>query len=199
MGNITIDCLLHSLTKLLYYAGNTDLEYIRVGTSGGIGVEAGSVIITQQAYMPNLQPYYQVYELDQEIKIPTLMNDNLVQRIIASQPNNIDFTIRVGNSIAADDFYLGQCRYDGAMLPRQDRIWREIFFQRIQKLNIYNFEMESTALAAFCYQAQIPATMIAVTLLNRLYGDQITASNQQLAEYSDRSQMIAINYLISKY
>lgn len=195
MGNISIDALLHTITKLLYYAGNTAVEYIRVGTSGGIGVEAGSIIITQNAYMPNLAPYYTSYELDQARDLPTYFDSALIARILAAQPENPIWPIIIGNTIAADDFYLGQCRYDGAMFARQNLNFRTNFFNKIRDLNILNFEMESSSLAAFCIQAQIPATMIAVTVVNRLNGDQITATPAQLTEYSDRAQQVVINYL----
>lgn len=198
MGNVTIDALLHELTKLLHYAGNTTLEYIRVGTSGGIGIDEGTVIITKDSFMPNLEPYYTTYELDKRIDIPTTLDHDLVSRIINAQPDNLEFDVLVGNSIAADDFYLGQCRYDGAMKARQDHEWRAKFFEKVHSLNIRNFEMESTALAAFCHQAQIPATMVAVTIINRFLGDTITATPEQLASYSDRSQEVVINYLLHK-
>lgn len=198
MGNVTIDALLHAVTKLLHYAGNDNVEYIRVGTSGGIGVEPGTVVITKNAYMPNLEPYYTTYELDKRVDIPTKLDHLLVDRIYNAQPSNLAFDVVIGNSIAADDFYLGQCRYDGAMLARKDHEWRSTFFDKVHSLGICNFEMESTALAAFCHQAQIPATMIAVTLVNRFKGDQITATPEQLAEYSDRSQTVVINYLLSR-
>lgn len=198
MGNVTIDALLHAITKLLYYAGNKELEYIRVGTSGGIGVEPGTVVVTKKAFMPNLEPYYTTYELDKRIDTPTILDSSLVEKILAAQPQGLHFNILSGNSIAADDFYLGQCRYDGAMRTRQDRVFREGFFNKVHELGICNFEMESTALAAFCHQAQIPATMIAVTLVNRFEGDQISVTPEQLAEYSDRSQAVVINYLLSR-
>lgn len=195
MGNVTMDALLHALTKMLHYAGNTDVEYIRVGTSGGIGVKAGTVVITKQSFMPNLQPYHKTYELDKELHIPTEFNHDLVERIYRAQPQDLPFEVVIGNSIAADDFYLGQCRYDGAMKSRENHKWRQEFFAKIRDLEIYNFEMESNALAAFCYQAQIPATMIAVTLLNRLESDQVTSTPEELAEFSDHSQNVVINYI----
>ena len=198
MGNVTIDALLHAVTKLLYYAGSHDVEYIRVGTSGGIGVEPGTVVVTKNAYMPNLAPYYTTYELGQRIDTPTNLDHKLVERILTAQPNNLPFPIISGNSIAADDFYLGQCRYDGAMPASKDRAWREEFFQKVHALDIRNFEMESSAMGAFCNRAEIPATMIAVTLLNRFKGDQVSATPEQLAEFSDRSQAVVINYLLSR-
>ena len=198
MGNVTIDALLHAITKLLHFAGNENVEYVRVGTSGGIGVQPGTVVITKNAYMPNLKPYYTTYELDKQIDMPTNLDAALVERILAAQPKDLPFNVVSGNSVAADDFYLGQCRYDGAMITRQDKVFREDFFKKVHELGICNFEMESTALAAFCNKAQIPATMIAVTLLNRFEGDQISATPEQLNEYSDRSQQVIINYLLSR-
>lgn len=195
MGNTTMDALLHTLTKILYYAGSHDVEYIRVGTSGGIGVKAGTVVITKQSFMPNLMPYYTTYELNQRVNVPTKFDQGLVNRIYKSQPTNLNFDIVIGNSIAADDFYLGQCRYDGAMITNRDKKWRQNFFNEIKSLGIYNFEMESGALASFCYKAEIPATMIAVTLLNRLDGDQVTSTPEELAEFSDHSHTVIINYL----
>ncbi len=198
MGNVTIDALLHAVTKLLHFAGNTQLEYIRVGTSGGIGIEPGTVVITKNAYMPNLEPYYTTYELDQRVDTPTHSDLALVERILAAQPDNLHFPIVSGNSIAADDFYLGQCRYDGAMRARRDQDYRAKFFEKVHALDIRNFEMESGALGAFCNLAKIPATMIAVTLVNRFEGDQIKSSAEQLVEFSERSQQVVINYLLSR-
>ncbi len=195
MGNSSMLILLHTLTKLLHYAGNTDLEYIRLGTSGGIGINPGTVVLTNTAYMPNLVPGYMVSVLDQDIIYPTEMNKDLNNLIIKAQPDDLDFKIALGNSIAADDFYLGQARLDGAIKPHYDESRANEYFTQVQKFNILNFEMESTSLASFCYRAEIPATMIAVTLVNRLLSDQITATPEMLSLYSDRPQHIALNYL----
>lgn len=198
MGNPSILTLLHNISKIMYLAENFEVEYIRIGTSGGIGVEPGSVVLTESSYMPNLVAGFQMFPLGKDVIYPTQMDAALNKRIIAAQPNHQSFNVLTGNSIAADDFYMGQARFDGLLRPKYDDKKRMEYFKKIQSLNILNFEMESTALAAFCNRARIPATMIAVTLLNRLQGDQITATSEVLAEYSDRSQSVAINYLISQ-
>lgn len=195
MGNTSIITLLHSLTKLMYYSDNHNLEYIRIGTSGGLGVSPGSVILTDTAYMPDLTPGYKTSPLGKDVIYPTQMSKELNARILAAQPKDLRFSIFEGNSVAADDFYLGQARFDGAIKPDYDLAKREKYFTKLKELNILNFEMESTALASFCARAEIPATMIAVTILNRFNGDQMTASRQTLAEYSNHSQLVALNYL----
>ena len=197
MGTTSVLSLLEELTKILHYAGNSEVEYIRIGTSGGIGVTPGTVIITETAYTPTLTPYYEFASLDKTIAISTCFNNNLVKRINDNQPRGLDFSILVANSIAADDFYLGQGRFDGALQAKHDLAFRDQYFAKARELGIRNFEMESTAMAAFCNSTQIPATMIAVTLVNRLDGDQISATPEMLAEFSERSQSVAINYLLT--
>ncbi len=195
MGNPSIFTLLHEITKALYFAGSTEVEYIRIGTSGGIGVKPGTVIITEKAYTPNLKPYIELPSLEKNIQVPTIFDLNLAKKIHDMQPRGLPFEVLLGNSIAADDFYLGQGRFDGAIAPQKDLAFRTNYFKEVRDLGIRNFEMESTAMAAFCHEVAIPSTMIAVTLINRLDGDQISSTPLELAEFSDRSQTVAIHYL----
>lgn len=195
MGNPSILSMLHDLSILMYFAGNYNCEYIRIGTSGGINIVPGTVVITKQAFMPNLVAGYKMSPLGRDIIYPTNMNLQLNARIIKAQPHDLGFKILEGNSIAADDFYLSQCRFDGAISPSYDEMNRKKYFEKIKELNILNFEMESTALASFCSRAEIPATMVAVTLVNRIEEDQIILTNDELEKFSLRSQEVILNYL----
>ena len=196
MGNSSITTLLHNLTKVLYLAGNTELEYIRVGTSGGIDIEPGNVVLTKTAYMPNLIAGYKVSAIGKDI-ISNTYEPWLKKRILAAQPPGLGFNVLEGNTITADDFYLGQGRFDGAIKPKYDLNTRNAYFLKVKGLGILNFEMEATGLASFCNRADIPATMIAVTLLNRLLGDQVKESADKLAQYSENSFVVVLNYLNS--
>lgn len=198
MGNTSMITFLHSLSKLLYLAGNRNLEYIRIGTSGGVGVKAGSVILTKTAYMPTLIPGCKISALGKDITYPTNMDSKLNQRILNAQPKTTSYSILTGNSIAADDFYLGQARFDGAIKPSYTHEDRLKYFAKLQQLEIRNIEMESTSLAAFCNRANIPVAMIATILLNRLESDQVTATPEELKRYSEHSQEVVINYIMSQ-
>lgn len=198
MGTASMLTLLHSISTVMYFAGNHDIEYIRIGTSGGIGIESGSVVLTDTAYMPDLVAGYKVSALGRDVVYPTGMSIVLNNKILAAQPTTLEFKVLSGNSIAADDFYLGQARFDGVLKPSYDAEKRRQYFAKIRQLNILNFEMESTALASFCNRAEIPATMIATTLVNRMESDQVTATPEELVKYSDRSHIIALNYLKSE-
>ena len=148
--------------------------------------------------MPTLEPFYKMQLLDKEYNYPSVFDENLNKRILDSQPNNLHFKIVCANSICANDFYLGQARFDGAIKPNYNQEIRAKYFAKAKTLNIVNFEMESSAMASFCLRAQIPAAMVAVTILDRTLGDQVTASSTQLDEYSERSQDVVINYLRSQ-
>lgn len=49
MGIPSISILLHEVTKLLHHAKTRDFCYLRVGTCGGLGVEPGTVVISDKA------------------------------------------------------------------------------------------------------------------------------------------------------
>lgn len=49
MGVPSLSILLNEIMKLLHYAGVHDPVLFRIGTSGGIGVEPGTVIISKKA------------------------------------------------------------------------------------------------------------------------------------------------------
>lgn len=49
MGVPSVGILLHEMIKLMYHAKCKDPIFIRIGTCGGIGVEGGTVVITDEA------------------------------------------------------------------------------------------------------------------------------------------------------
>lgn len=60
MGVPSLVILLHEIIKLMYHAKVKDPIFIRIGTCGGIGIEPGSVVITEEAVDELLKPFYEV-------------------------------------------------------------------------------------------------------------------------------------------
>ncbi|KAK8809581.1 hypothetical protein WA158_000524 [Blastocystis sp. Blastoise] len=59
MGMPSLSILLHELAKIFYNAGVLDdVQIIRLGTSGGLGVAPGTVVITSEAVDGELKPVY---------------------------------------------------------------------------------------------------------------------------------------------
>lgn len=59
MGVPSIGILLHEVIKLMFHARVKDPVFFRIGTCGGIGVEGGTVVISEEAVDEMLNPYYE--------------------------------------------------------------------------------------------------------------------------------------------
>jgi len=57
--------------------------------------------------------------------------------------------------------------------------------------------MEAPQFASFCLRAGIRGAIVCVSLLNRLNGDQVTSTQEQLEQYSDNAQEVVLNYIKS--
>jgi uridine phosphorylase len=57
MGIPSIGILLHEVIKLMYHARARDPVFFRIGTCGGIGLECGTVVISEEVVDGMLQPY----------------------------------------------------------------------------------------------------------------------------------------------
>ena len=192
MGMPSLSILLHEITKLLEYAGCTDVRFIRIGTSGGIGVEPGTVVIADEALNERLEPKHVKTVLGRDREHPTTLDKELSEKIMNSRGNiNAVF----GKTIGTNDFYEGQARLDGALDPGYTDDEKMEFITKAYEADARNFEMEAPEFASFCLRAGIPAAIVNCALLNRLNGDQVTSTPEQLAQYSDNAQQIIINYL----
>lgn len=72
----------------------------------------------------------------------------------------------------------GQGRLDGAFcdFSEQDKM---DFLNKLRDIGVVNIEMEATIFGALTYHAGIRAAIICVTLLDRLKGDQVSATNNK--------------------
>lgn len=60
MGIPSVSILLHEIIKLMYHAKVSDPIFFRIGTCGGIGIDGGNVIITEEALNSDLKPYQEL-------------------------------------------------------------------------------------------------------------------------------------------
>lgn len=60
MGYPSIMILLHELIKLMQYAKVRDPIFFRLGTSGGVDVPAGTIVIATKALNDYLEPYFEM-------------------------------------------------------------------------------------------------------------------------------------------
>lgn len=63
MGIPSVSILLHEVIKLMYHARVSDPIFFRIGTCGGIGIDGGSVIITEEALNADLKSYQELVKV----------------------------------------------------------------------------------------------------------------------------------------
>ncbi|XP_023166040.1 uridine phosphorylase 1-like isoform X2 [Drosophila hydei] len=195
IGGPSISILLHELIKLVYHAKCQDPVFFRLGTSGGIGLEPGTVVITTQALDSQLRPAYEVVVHTKPQLWPTTLNQTLAKELSSlSDPCEDGYDTVLGKTLSANDFYVEQSRLDGAfcMYTPQKKM---CFLQQISKMGVANMEMESTAFAAILHQAGIRAAVVCVTIVNRNDGDQIDTPPDVLKQFDLRPQILVARYM----
>jgi uridine phosphorylase len=192
MGMPSMQIALDEVTKMLHYAGAEDFKYFRIGTSGGVGIEGGDVVIADEAVNDSLETVHEKTELGSKKRYPTQLDAKLAQELLDVAE---DINVQVGKTMATDDFYLGQGRMDGFFEPGYTMEEHFAFLQRAHEAGVRNIEMEATAFAAFCLRAGIPATIICCALVDRLKGDQITSTPDELAAFADNAETVVIRYV----
>ncbi|KAI1290152.1 Uridine phosphorylase 1 [Halotydeus destructor] len=198
MGSPSLSILLHELFKLIHYAKCKDVTFLRLGTSGGLGVEPGSLVVTSTACDGLLRPYYEQMVLGKLVQRPAVFNQNLVDSLLELGAKSFpSFKTVTGTTMCTADFYEGQARLDGAFCSytETDKI---NYLKSLSEKGVVNIEMESVTIGAMCHAAGLDCAIICVTLLNRLLGDQVTLTDDQYIEYQLRPQMLAAQFIKSR-
>jgi uridine phosphorylase len=64
MGIPSVGILLHEVIKLMYHAKVKDPIFFRLGTCGGIGLDGGTVIISEEAVDGLLRPFLELVRIN---------------------------------------------------------------------------------------------------------------------------------------
>ncbi|XP_034041911.1 LOW QUALITY PROTEIN: uridine phosphorylase 2-like [Thalassophryne amazonica] len=197
MGVPSISIMLHELIKLLYHAKCQGVVLFRLGTSGGLGLPPGTVVITDKAVDHSFQPQFEQVVLGKVITRSTELDEGVASDLLqcSSELQNIPSVI--GNTMCTHDFYEGQGRLDGALCSFSPEEKLE-YLRKAYEAGVRNIEMESAVFAAMCRVCSLKAAVICVTLLDRFEGDQITVPHDVLLEYQHRSQAL-VSHFIKKH
>ncbi|KAL4114020.1 hypothetical protein PRIC2_014938 [Phytophthora ramorum] len=196
IGMPSISILLHEVTKLLEYAGAHGATYIRMGTSGGIGVEPGTVVITSEGVNNKAESVDEVAVLGSTVRRPAICSPEVREEIIAAA-KDVGLPYAVGKTLSCNDFYEGQGRLDGAICEYtlEDKM---AFLHKLADAGVRNIEMEARCMAGFCHKLRIPVAVVCVTLLNRLDGDQVLSSHETLQGFEKRPAAVLLHYIKTK-
>lgn len=204
MGMPSASIALQELMRMVFFLKGGDLDaldevfWVRVGTSGGVGLPGGTVVVSSAGLMADLKPYRLLkggpdgvggeYWFDGQFPAATY------EAIIAAN-RHTDFPIVSGKTVAGNEFFLEQFRLDGAVCletPETKMAW----LNWLHDNGVANIEMEGAMLAGYLNHWGFPRfAMICCTLLNRLEGDQVTAGPAELHKFSEDSGVALFNYL----
>lgn len=193
MGVPSLGILLHEITKLMYHARCKDPVFIRIGTCGGIGIDGGTVVISEDAVDGQLRSVYEIVSdkswrrglwvqinqnfvfqpiLGKIVERPAILDKRIVREIkLLADPEDPYDTV-VGKTMCTNDFYEGQGRLDGAFCDYTEQDKME-YLNKLCDFGVVNIEMECTVFAALTHHAGIKAAIVCVALLDRLKGDQV--------------------------
>lgn len=200
MGMPSASIAVQELMRMAYFLKRGDLValddvfWARVGTSGGVGLPGGTIVVSEAGVMPDLQPYRLMqgglgtYWFDGEFPAQTRAD------ILAANADS-DLSIVEGKTIATNEFFLEQFRLDGAIRLETAQTKQE-FLEWLHANGVRNIEMEGAMLAAYLNSWGFSSfAMICAVLLNRLEGDQVTATSEELHRFSEYSGDVLFAYL----
>ena len=207
MGMPSMSILLHELAKLLSYAreGETDARpppvLIRIGTSGGIGLKPGTVVVTTTGMTGELKPCYQLPVLGTMKSFDASFDETLCRRAItAAAETDLGVQHRekveatLGKTVSTDCFYEGQGRLDGALCD-YDAEQKLAFLRSAHEAGVRNFEMEAACFGAFIRRTGLRGLVLCCTLLDRLGGDQVESTPAQLASFAENAIEVALRFI----
>ncbi|XP_064883473.1 uridine phosphorylase 1 isoform X1 [Oncorhynchus nerka] len=196
MGIPSIAIMLHELIKLLYHARCTDVTIFRIGTSGGLGLEPGTVVVTKQSVDATFLPRLEQVILGNTVVRSTDLDQGLAEELLQCSKDLGQFETVVGNTMCTMDFYEGQARLDGAFCSYTEKD-KQDYLTKAYESGVRNIEMESSVFAAMCKLSGLKAAVVCVTLLDRQKGDQLISSHEVLHSYQQRPQIL-VGHLIKK-
>ncbi|MCB0915255.1 MAG: uridine phosphorylase [Actinobacteria bacterium] len=202
MGMPSASIALQELMRMAFFLKDGDLDaldevfWARVGTSGGVGLPGGTVVLSSEGLMADLRPFRLLRGLSGEYWFDGAFPEATRQAILDANAD-AGIPLETGKTVAGNEFFLEQYRLDGA-LRLESHETKMTWLQWLYDSGVRNIEMEGAMIAGYLnHWGFSKFAMICTTLLNRLEGDQVTASPEELHRYSEDSGVVLFNYLKS--
>lgn len=203
MGMPSASIALQELMRMVFFLKRGDVDamdqvfWCRVGTSGGVGLPAGTVVVSTEGLMADLRPYRVLNGGKGTHWFDCHFPTGTYEAIIAANVNAADLRVVAGKTVASNEFFLEQFRLDGAVCltsPGEKMNW----LRWLDENGVRNIEMEGAMLAGYLNHWGFSRfAMLCCTIINRLEGDQLTATPDQLRKFSEDSGVAMFNYLQS--
>nr|XP_022904729.1 uridine phosphorylase 1-like [Onthophagus taurus] len=194
MGYSSCTILLHEVIKLMFHAKCKDPIFIRLGTSGGIGVEPGTVVVSSGGVDARLRDCYEIPIAGKLSQKLCRTDFDLIENLKSVVTPSDHFKVITGKTMAATDFYEEQGRLDGAFCGITETEKLD-YLKKLYEGGVRNIEMESVPFFAYTHYAGIKAADVCVTLIDRLKGDQVITPKSKLSEFENYPQEIVGRFI----
>jgi uridine phosphorylase len=200
MGMPSASIAVQEAMRMLYFLKDGDLDaldqvfWARVGTSGGVDLPPGTMVLSTEALMADLKPFRLLQGGHGEYWFDGTFPAASRAAIIAANAGN-GIEIVEGKTVSGNEFYLEQFRLDGA-INFETLESKQAWLQWLAENGVRNVEMEGAMLAGYLnYWGFRRFAMICTTLLNRLEGDQVTSTSEELHRFTDQAGEVLFTYL----
>ncbi|KAH8036860.1 hypothetical protein HPB51_006129 [Rhipicephalus microplus] len=195
MGAPSMSILLHEVFKLLHYARCRDVLMFRIGTSGGVGVPPGSVVVSTGVVNGLLREEVDMHVLGKLVSRPTKLDVKLAEEIAAEARRSLSgINVVLGKTMSTDDFYESQGRMNGAFCDYTDQEELQ-FLEKLRSVGVVNIEMEAALFAAFCHRAGIKGAVVCGIFQDRLKTERATEPQSVITEWQLRSQHVVLCFI----
>jgi len=194
IGSGSTSILLHEVFKLIHYAKATDVKFIRVGSSGGLGVQPGTLVITRQAYSAALEPFFTQLACGSSKHYESKTDAGVSEKLF-NLGQDMNFPVAMGNTISTNDYYEEQCRLDGAFCSYTQEEKMAFLKKAHDECGVRNFEMESLVMTASCYRANLKCAVVCVAYLDRFHGDYVTSNDEQIHKWEENILQLVCNFI----
>lgn len=203
MGMPSASIAVQEAMRMVYFLARGDLDaldgifWARVGTSGGVGLPGGTVVVSTEGLMPDLRPY-RVMRGDRGTEWFDGTFPAATVEGILSAGEGSGVPVVAGRTVATNEFFLEQFRLDGALCLETDQTKQE-FLAWLRANGVANIEMEGAMFAAYLNAWGFPSfAMVCAVLLDRLEGDQVTSTPEQLQRFGADAGTVLLDYLASR-
>ncbi|VDN03488.1 unnamed protein product [Thelazia callipaeda] len=193
IGIPSLSIILVEVIKLLHHAKAKEVVAIRIGTSGGLGLPPGTLILSNKAVNGELQDQYVQYIMGKKVLRSANFDAEVLEQL-QQTAIQLNLPVQVGKTFCTDDFYEGQARMDGAFCDYTVE-QKFAFLNHLYDLGVRNIEMESLCFAALLNRSNIRSAVVCVSLVNRLKGDQIKLSAKDINEFEMSTYKLVSEYI----
>ncbi|KAK2726044.1 hypothetical protein QYM36_000488 [Artemia franciscana] len=204
MGIPSVGILLHEIIKLMYHARVKDPIFFRLGTCGGIGIEGGNIVITEEAVDGMGRPFLELPILGKIVHRPAKLDRDLAMELKDLATADDPWETHVGKTMCTHDFYEGL---------KQDSVFGSALFNNavravIKHTSTYFIELHVNASRLRCVFAFMALLLLLSDNIQAFqksvdigcsgfdeFGLQVSSTKEVLNEWQNRPQMLVARYI----